>query len=213
MVRAGQRLKDRRVKSGLTLEEVARATKIKTQFLLAIENGEYEKLPSATYCYGFVKNYAKFLGLPEKETLAVFKREHNLEKTVGVLPEGLSREKEFRMSRFRLSGTGKIVVFIFIALLGYLLFQYRYTIINPPLEVSSPKENEVVFSKTVEVVGKTDPNGSVFINSELVSVDGNGNFKKTISLFIGKTTVTIKAVNYFGKETIIERQIEVKEDT
>ena len=213
MVRAGQRLKDKRLKNGLTLEEVAKTTKIKAQFLSAIENGEYEKLPSATYVYGFVKNYAQFLGLPEKETLAVFKREYNLEREDKALPEGLSGEKEFRISQFRLSQGARIAIVIFIALLGYVLFQYRYTIISPPLEVSSPLENDVVFSPIVEVRGKTDPNGSVFINNDPVVVDGSGNFKKNISLFVGKTTIIVKAVNYFGKETIIERQIEVRDET
>lgn len=213
MLRVGQRLKSQRLKNGLALEEVAKATKIKMQFLLAIENAEYDKLPSATYCYGFVKNYAKFLGLPEKETLALFKREYSLEREVKVLPRGLSSEDEFLINRFRLSQNAKIAVLIFIALLGYLFFQYRYTIIDPPLEVSLPKENDVVSSPVVEVVGRTDPNGSVFINNDPVVVNGNGNFKKSINLFVGKTTITVKVVNYFGKETIIERQIEVKDDT
>jgi len=212
MVRVGQKLKSQRLKKGLTLEEVAKATKIKTRFISAIENEEFEKLPSSAYAHGFVKNYARFLRLPEKETLALFRREYSLDKEIKAFPESLT-EEEFPISRFRLSKIPKIAIFIFIILFGYLLFQYRYTVIDPYVSIFSPKEGEVLFSQTIEVVGKTDPNASVFINNEPVSVNGNGNFKKSINLFIGKTTITVKVVNYFGRETIIERQIEVLENT
>jgi len=39
----------------------------------------------------------------------------------------------------------------------------------------------------VTVIGKTDSNAAVFVNSELAVLDKNGNFKKTISVFPGKT--------------------------
>jgi len=64
MVNVGEKLYEERVKKGHTLEEVSKATKIRASFLLAIEKGEYKKLPSGTYVHGFVRNYARFLGLP-----------------------------------------------------------------------------------------------------------------------------------------------------
>lgn len=210
MIRAGQKLRAERLRKGLTLEEISKATKIKLAFLSAIEKGEYEKLPSSTYAQGFVRNYAGFLELPEKEILAIFRREYDQDKIIKVLPEGLIQKEEFPLKRFRFSQTAKIIIFIFVFLLGYILFQYRYAIINPPLEVSTPKEGAVVSSQVVTVAGKTDPNGSLFINSDPITLDSNGNFKKNINVFSGKSTITIKVVNIFGKETAIERHVEVK---
>ena len=43
-----------------------------------------------------------------------------------------------------------------------------------------------------------------------VIVDKDGNFKKTISVFSGKSKITIKSVNNFNKTAVIERNIEVK---
>ncbi len=49
MITAGQKLYEERIRRGLTLEEIARATKIRSSFLSAIEKGEYKKLPSSAY--------------------------------------------------------------------------------------------------------------------------------------------------------------------
>jgi cytoskeletal protein RodZ len=209
MVHVGEKLSEERLKKGYSLEEVCKATKIRTSFLQAIEKGEYEKLPSGTYAYGFVRNYAKFLDLQEQKIVAIFKREYEEEKFLKVLPEGMT-SGDFPSEGFRIGNILKIFPLVFIALLIYILFQYRAAIFNPSLSISTPKENSVIFSKEITVVGKTDPNVTVFINNETASLDKDGNFKKTITVFPGKTKITIKSVNSFKKTATLERQIEVK---
>ena len=210
MVRVGDRLQKERIRKGLTLEEVARATKIRYSFLDLIEKGEYRELPSGAYVYGFVRNYAKYLGLPEEEILALFKREYDEEKFQKVLPEGLFKGKEFPLKRFKFAQAFKVVTLVFLVLLVYIFFQYKSAIFNPPLEVSKPQEREVINKEEVEVAGKTDSNATVFVNNETASLDKEGNFKKSINVFPGKTKITIKAVNKFNKTTVVERNIEVK---
>ncbi len=210
MVHAGERLYQERVKRGYTLEEVSKATKIRSSFLAHIEKGEYKKLPSGTYAHGFVRNYAKFLGLPEHELLALFKREYDEDKFVKVLPDGFARQDDFPLKKIKFAQTFKILILIFVVLLTYIIFQYRSAIFNPPLSVSSPKENSITSSQTILIIGKTDPDSTVFINNETASLDKDGNFKKTINVFPGKAKITIKAVNNFNKTTIVERHIEVK---
>jgi len=156
-----------------------------------------------------VRNYAKYLNLKEEEVLAIFRREFDEDKAFAVLPEGLVKE-DFPIKRIRLADTAKIIILLAIILLGYILFQYRFAIISPPLKISMPLDGAVVSSRTIIVSGKTDPNATVFVNNDNVSLDGDGNFKKSINVFPGKTTVIIKAINYFGKEKIIERHIEVR---
>src|SRR3989344_424814 len=102
MIKVGQKLKEARLKRGLTPADVAKATKIKESFLSSIENGQYENLPSGTYAQGFVRNYIKFLELPMEETLALFRREFNEEKIYKVLPEGFSSHKEFPIKRIKI---------------------------------------------------------------------------------------------------------------
>ena len=209
MIRVGQKLREQRVTKGLTVEEVSKATKIRASYLLAIEKGEYQKLPASTYIQGFVRNYAKYLNLKEEEVLAIFRREFDEEKTFKILPEGLVKE-DFPIKRIRLADTAKIIILLAIILLGYILFQYRFAIISPPLEISTPSDGAIVLSRTIAVSGKTDPNATVFVNNDNVSLDSDGNFKKSINVFPGKTTIKVLAINRFGKETIMERHIEVK---
>ena len=210
MIHAGERLREEREKKNLSLEEVSRATKIRPSFLTAIEKGDYNKLPSGTYAHGFVRNYAKYLGLRDNELLALFKREYDEEKYLKVLPEGLVRRGDFPIRKIIFNRTFKIIIVIFVALIAYLVFQFRAAIFNPSLDVLSPKENEVVNTLDIMVTGKTDPNSTIYINDEVASLDKKGNFTKTINVFPGTETITIKAVNNFNKTTIVERKIEVK---
>lgn len=210
MVHVGERFYEERIRRGYTLEEVSKATKIRIFFLLAIEKGEYKKLPSSTYAHGFVRNYARFLKLPEHEILALFKREYDEEKFVKVLPDGFAKQDDFPLFKFKATQALKVLPLIFIVLLVYIVFQYRAAIFNPMLNVSIPVDNSIILSQTVVVVGKTDPNATVFVNSEIASSDKDGNFKKTINVFPGKTTISIKSVNNFNRITTLERHIEVK---
>lgn len=210
MIKVGQKLKEERIRKGYSLEDVAKATKIKVAFLQAIEKGEYKKLHSSAYAHGFVKNYSAFLGLSTKETLAIFRREFDENKVYKVLPDGFS-EREISIARsMPMQRTMLIGGLFFICLFGYILFQYRYAFMSPSLTIVSPRENQVLLKTNIEVLGMADPNATVYINTVPVAVNENGDFKKTISVFPGKETITVKAVSRFGKETVIERHIEVK---
>jgi cytoskeletal protein RodZ len=213
MIKVGQKFQEARIEKGLTLEEISYSTKIKVSFLEAIEKGDYKRLPSVTYAHGFVRNYARFLNLREKEMLALFRREFDEEQSLKVLPSGLSAEKEFPLKSFRSRQTIFLVFIVFIVLLGYIIFQYRDALVNPSITVSSPLENAVISSSTLNVSGKTDPNATVFVDNYSVSVNTDGNFTKTINVFPGKSTISIKVINRFGKEAVIKRDIEVRPGT
>ena len=210
MVKLGDRLQEVRLEKGLSLEEVSENTKIKKTFLEYIEKGEYNKLPSVSYAQGFVRNYAKFLGLKEKEILALFRREFDEDKAYRVLPKGFESKEDFPTSRFKARQTVFIIVLIFVFFVLYIVFQYRYAFLNPPLELISPSQTQNIVSSRVEITGKTDPNSTVYVNEALVTVDSNGNFSKTISVFPGKSILDVKAINKFGRTTEIKRSVEVK---
>lgn len=65
----GKTLREARESLGLTLEEVERATRIRAVRLDALENGEFESLPSRAQVRGFLRNYADYLGLNPDEIL------------------------------------------------------------------------------------------------------------------------------------------------
>lgn len=68
----GERLRREREKRGVTLEEISAATKIGTRSLRALEQEEFNKLPGGIFNKGFVRAYAKFLGIDEEQTVAEY---------------------------------------------------------------------------------------------------------------------------------------------
>lgn len=64
----GQKLKETRMKRGLSLAEAAFQTRIREHYLDALENDKYTNLPSTVQGKGFLRNYASFLGLDESTT-------------------------------------------------------------------------------------------------------------------------------------------------
>lgn len=212
MIRFGQKLHDERVRKGLTLEDVAKATKIRVSFLSAIEKGEYKKLPSSAYAEGFVKNYSEFFGFSSKEMLAIFRREFDEKRVYSVLPKPFATTDDFPGKKMPMQQTMLVGLLFFLGILIYIFFQYKYAIINPPLTILSPKENQVFSTSSVPVSGETDPNAAVTVGNESTTVDENGHFKKTLSLFPGKQQIIVKAVSRFGRENTITRTVTVRSE-
>ncbi len=59
----GDRLREAREAKGLSLDDVARQTRIPIRHLEHIEHEEWDALPAITYSVGFVRNYANAVGL------------------------------------------------------------------------------------------------------------------------------------------------------
>ena len=205
----GQRLRKERLRQKKTLEEVASALKIKPAFLTAIEHGEFNKLPSVSYAQGFVHNYSNYLGIPKAEITALFKREFDEKKEFKVLPDALVKKEEFPIRRMKVHHSLLLAGTVIGIFLLYLLFQYRSAFIPPYLEVIQPKENSIT-SAELTVKGIADTNATIYVNDQSVPVNNNGEFSRRLMLFPGKTAITVKAINRFGKESLIERTIEVK---
>lgn len=208
MIKLGQKLREERLRKKLTLEDVSRATKIKEHFLACIERGEYDKLPSSAYVVGFVRNYVTYLGLPERQSLALFRREYDEHKEFKVLPESLTKDRIPKRT-IKVPQAGIFLTAVVLAIFVYLFFQYRYTLLSPPLFVDVPKENGT-YGRELVITGRSDSNATIYINNEAVIIEENGTFEKRLSLFPGKTQIEVKAVNRVGKETVVVRNITVK---
>ena len=72
MLGPGERLKQARLERGISLEEAEKATKIRRAYLAALEEEDFDRLPSAIYAKGFLQVYARYLGLNIEEILGLF---------------------------------------------------------------------------------------------------------------------------------------------
>ena len=59
----GESLHEARARRGIELIDVERATKIRVEYLRAMEEERWELLPGAAYARGFLRTYGNFLGL------------------------------------------------------------------------------------------------------------------------------------------------------
>lgn len=73
MSELGSWLRQAREAKRLSLEDVERETRIRAQFLAALEEEDFSKLPGDVYARGFLRNYARFLGLDPQEALQRYK--------------------------------------------------------------------------------------------------------------------------------------------
>lgn len=70
-----QRIRRAREAGNLSIDQVARATRIKVRYLQAIEDGDFAQLPDGPAGRGFIKNYTRFLGMDADESLLQFEAE------------------------------------------------------------------------------------------------------------------------------------------
>ena len=62
----------KREAAGLPIEEAASRTKIAIDYIKAIEDNDFDQMPSLVSTKGFLKSYARCLGLDESEVLQMF---------------------------------------------------------------------------------------------------------------------------------------------
>ncbi len=207
----GEMLREARERKSLTLEEVEDGTKIRLKFLMAIEENDFTIMPSLSYAKGFVKNYSDFLGLNSSTVLAFFRRQTVEVSKSSLLPKGMGEP----LNRSPLQLTpGKfisILVAVLVALfLAYLGMQYSALQKAPKLIIDSPKNQEVVTDKRVEILGTTDPDATVTINGISVLVRSDGKFFDQINLEQGVNKFAVAATSRLGKTTLKTVEVGLK---
>jgi cytoskeleton protein RodZ len=94
----GDRLKREREMRGISLDEISHSTKIGTRLLKALEEEDFQKLPGGIFNKGFVRAYAKFLGIDEEEAVADYMVVAGEDSRAVVNPEQLRKAVEKKVS-------------------------------------------------------------------------------------------------------------------
>ncbi len=69
----GSELRQARLRTGYEIQDISNSLRIRRAHLEALEDGRYSDLPGAPYAVGFVRSYAKFLGLDADAVVERFK--------------------------------------------------------------------------------------------------------------------------------------------
>ncbi len=92
----GAALRAAREALGLAVEDIAQATRVRAAYIAALERFDLEALPSRPFTVGFVRAYARSLGLEPESVVARFRAEapwvdDALRPPGGLHPQGLRR--------------------------------------------------------------------------------------------------------------------------
>ena len=202
----GQLLKEARMKKSYSKAHLEGLTKIKKDFLQALESEDWQTLPEYPVVRGFVRSVADSLELSSDQALAFLRRDYPPTK-LSLTPKPDVENKFVWTPRLTfITGT----TIILLAILGYLVMQYIGFTSSPKLEVIKPGEAQVVNIGNLQVEGKTDPGATIKINNQQALVTDDGKFTTEIEVNQDTQKIEIIARARSGKETTIVRVITVQ---
>ena len=193
----GQILKEARLNQSVSLSDLEKTTKIKKDFIIKIENEDWEHLPEFPVVSGFVKNIANALDLSVDNVNAILRRDYPPKKLrINPKPDISSK---FTWSPKLTFAIG--VSFLVLIVLGYLGIQYRKFSTPPDLMISSPKQNEITTQNKIKVSGKTTTDAIVTVNNQPITLDQDGAFITEIEITKETKNLVFKAISRSGKVT------------
>jgi len=130
--------KEARLKNELNLKDLSEELRISKAFLISIEEENYEGLPSAAYVKGYIRIYAKRLGLKPESALKSFDSFLNQNK--------LSQNEDEISSNFSFFNTSIFKKYSRLLLLIFIIFSFIGITINIFIK-EEKKSTEVAFAE------------------------------------------------------------------
>jgi cytoskeletal protein RodZ len=90
----GEEFRSAREARGLTLSDVAEQIHIRSVYLNAIENEDWKSIGAPVYVRGFIRTYARFLGLDAEDAVASFNRSAPPERSPALVASTIVDERE-----------------------------------------------------------------------------------------------------------------------
>ena len=155
----GRRLREARESKGQRVSDVAENLHLRPSIVSAIEEGDYRQIPGELFLKGYVKSYARLVGLNEDEMLEALDqeleplREEDERARVEHPLEEIQRRKDSRRKTAKMVGLAVLVV---AALVAYMEFNGRSSHMQMLGKGdSSPTNTAGVASKEKDVTGTT----------------------------------------------------------
>lgn len=157
----GRALRKARLRRGKSLEEASRETRVKPEYLRALEAESFDVLLGDVYVRGFLRSYARYLGLDPQKVVGAYERVYGppVPAPVSVHPaSGIDNGVDIPESRHRtawiLAAGAALIVLISAAAIGLIS---RSASTPPPAEGSPPavaaRASEVQVDMLAEVPG------------------------------------------------------------
>ena len=136
----GEELRREREIRGISLKEIADATKISKRFLEALERNDHRTLPAPVFTRGFVREYSRYVGLSSEEMVNRYNfaaasddridKPPQIEKYAATPPRDISPKPKPKRgippAYARVNRNAIVTLFIAIALAGVAYFAYLH---------------------------------------------------------------------------------------
>ncbi len=204
---AGEKLRQTRYYKKLKIEDVAKQINIRSDYIIALEEEDVDKLPNGLYAKKFLKKYSSFLGLNYDNILKDWNRNISDEKQNNPFSQKIVKKNKFIV--FPKIIRNFLISLIIIICFIYLIIYFKKTILPPKLIIIQPNKNLITSKQTVKIKGRTDSSAEVKINGENILNNG-GSFLKDINLKKGLNNIIITSQKKYSQIKTINRQILVK---
>jgi len=111
----GETLRRARLSKNVTFEDAERVTRIRREYLEALEREDFTKLPAPVYARGFLRSYAGYLGLDPGELMPFFPVGHVEEPRLDPLPE-VEQPRTWNMNGVLAIGVVGLLILLVVAL-------------------------------------------------------------------------------------------------
>ncbi|CCO24538.1 helix-turn-helix domain-containing protein [Maridesulfovibrio hydrothermalis] len=140
----GSQLRTERQRQGLTIEQIMEITKVSRINIIAIESGNQKEFPHQVYAKGFIKTYAKALGLNADEIGEEFSK--IIESSED---NDLFHDEESQQSQYSTSTKGAPVgaIFAIILLLGFVGGLVYYLHDNSLFGMGQEQQTEILVTE------------------------------------------------------------------
>jgi cytoskeleton protein RodZ len=158
----GSALRAAREFRGLNLQDVADATRIRQSYIEALEALRLDELPSRPFTIGYVKSYAKLLGLDGDAAVARFKLDAPEDSEPLRAPVGVRHERDPRL--------GLILAFGVLVVAAIVLWNVAQRAIAkdaPPTQVAQSQASAAVSAPAAVPVDPNATPGSVSLGAPL----------------------------------------------
>jgi cytoskeleton protein RodZ len=119
MASIGAFLRELRTRRGVSLDELARTTRVATRYLDALERDAFNELPAPVFIRGFIRAYCQALGESPNEALACYDGHDGQTPPAPLIQPAASPREGSGESRSR---STIVVSFILLVVLGMALF-------------------------------------------------------------------------------------------
>ncbi|CAN5421326.1 hypothetical protein BH10ACI1_BH10ACI1_35430 [soil metagenome] len=197
----GEKLQQAREARGITISEVAEQTRISRLYLESIENNDYRILPGGIFNKGFVKSYAKYVGIDEQEALQDYSE--LLSQQEGFISDEPKTYKPQVLTDERTNSSSLLTIIFAVVILGLMTWGILMLVNYLQKEQSQPTANNTnsannsantnANTNVSQPIPSTDEISAEFKVTEEIAATVVADTKTTYPTFKPAAPTTIKA--------------------